>query len=266
MSVSIHPSAVVDSQARLGVDVRIGPFCLVGPDTELGDGVELHSHVVITGRTRLGGGSVVFPFASLGHRPQDLKYHGEPSELVIGARNQIREYVTIQPGTEGGGMLTQVGDDCLFMASAHVAHDCKVGNHVILANNATLGGHVEIGDHAFLGGISAVHQFVRVGAHAMIGGMSGVEADVIPFGLVMGDRARLSGLNIVGMERRGFTRDEIRDLRAAYKDLFHGGGVLAQRIERVGIAHPQSRVVTMVLDFIRARERRALCLPAENGA
>jgi UDP-N-acetylglucosamine acyltransferase len=266
MSVTIHPGAVVDPRARLGVDVRIGPFCTVGPEVELGDRVELHSHVAVAGRTRIGEGTVVFPFASLGHRPQDLKYKGEPSELIVGARNQIREYVTMQPGTEGGGMLTRVGDDCLFMASAHVAHDCIVGNHVILANNATLGGHVEVGDHAFLGGISAVHQFVRIGAHAMIGGMTGVEADVIPFGLAMGDRAKLSGINVVGMERRGFTKDEIRDMRVAYRDLFLGEGVLADRIERVAAQHQNSRVVAIVLDFIRARARRALCLPAENGA
>jgi len=265
MPVSIHPSAVVDTRARLGADVSIGPFCVVGPEVELGDGVALHSHVVVTGRTRVGPGTVFYPFASIGHRPQDLKYRGEPSELVIGARNQVREYVTMQPGTEGGGMMTRIGDDCLFMASAHVAHDCIVGDRVILANNATLGGHVHVGDWAFLGGISAVHQFVRIGAHAMIGGMTGVEADVIPFGLVMGDRAKLNGLNVVGLERRGFSKDEIRDLRNAYRDLFHGEGVMADRIDRVAAEHAGSAVVTMVIDFIRSRGRRALCLPAETG-
>ncbi|WP_207478808.1 acyl-ACP--UDP-N-acetylglucosamine O-acyltransferase [Arenibaculum pallidiluteum] len=266
MPVSIHPSADVDARARLGADVSIGPFCVVGPDVELGDGVTLTSHVVVTGRTRVGAGSVLYPFASIGHRPQDLKYRGEPSELVIGARNQIREYVTMQPGTEGGGMLTRVGDDCLFMASAHVAHDCIVGDRVILANNATLGGHVHVGDHAFLGGISAVHQFVRIGAHAMVGGMTGVEADVIPFGLVMGDRAKLNGLNMVGLERRGFSKEEIKDLRSAYRELFHGTGVMADRMDRVEAEYGSSQVVAMVLEFIRSRGKRALCLPAETGA
>ena len=176
MTVSIHPHAIVDPAARIGASVTIGPFCVVGPDVVLEDGVRLHSHVVVEGRTRIGPGTQIFPFASIGHAPQDLKYHGEPSELIIGANNRIREHVTMNPGTEGGGMVTKVGDNCLFMMASHVAHDCIVGNNVILANNATLGGHVTVGDHAILGGLSAVHQFVRIGAHAMIGGMSGRRA------------------------------------------------------------------------------------------
>ncbi|HEV7369076.1 acyl-ACP--UDP-N-acetylglucosamine O-acyltransferase [Arenibaculum sp.] len=266
MSVSIHPSAVVDPAARLGADVQVGPFCVVGPDVRLGDRVRLVSHVAVDGRTTVGADTVIYPFASIGHAPQDLKYSGEPSELIIGARNRIREHVTMNPGTSGGGMLTRVGDDCLFMMSAHVAHDCIVGNHVILANNATLAGHVEIGDYAILGGLSAVHQFVRIGAHAMIGGMSGVENDVIPFGLVMGERARLAGLNLVGLDRRGFDKDEIRALRTAFRALFQGDGTLAERVGRVEVEFTDSSLVSAMMDFIRSRNNRALCLPRqENG-
>ena len=164
----VHPSAIVDPKAELGDGVKIGPFCVVDGDAVLGDGVVLHSHVVVTGRTRIGPGSEIYPFASIGHVPQDLKFQGEPSELVIGARNRIREHVTMNPGTEGGGLVTRVGDGCLFMVGAHVAHDCLIGDGVIMANNATLAGHVSVGDHAIIGGLSAVHQFVRIGAHAFV--------------------------------------------------------------------------------------------------
>jgi len=200
----LHPSSVISSRATLGKEVRIGPFCVVGPDVVFEESVVLHSHAVVEGRTRIGAGTKIFPFASIGHRPQDLKYAGEPSELVIGANNTIREYVTMNPGTKGGGMVTRVGDGCLFMMGAHVAHDCQIGNRVIMANNATLAGHVVIEDDAIIGGLAAVHQFVRIGRRAMVGGMSGVEHDVIPFGLVMGERATLKGLNVVGLKRGGF--------------------------------------------------------------
>ncbi len=195
---SIHATAIVEPGAKLADDVRIGPYCVIGAEVELAEQVELVSHVVIAGRTRIGAGTKIYSFASLGGPPQDLKYKGEPSALIIGAKNVIREQVTMNPGTAGGGMVTRVGNNGLFMVGAHVAHDCKLGNNVIMANNATLGGHVEVGDHAILGGLCAVHQFVRIGPHAMIGGMSGVEHDVIPYGLVKGDRARLSGLNYGG--------------------------------------------------------------------
>ncbi|MBM3557877.1 MAG: acyl-ACP--UDP-N-acetylglucosamine O-acyltransferase, partial [Alphaproteobacteria bacterium] len=188
---AIHPTAVIENGAKIAEGVEIGPFCHVGARVELGPQVKLKSHVVVAGRTRIGAGTVVFPFASIGHQPQDLKYAGEDSELVVGARCLIREHVTMNPGTKGGGMLTQVGDDCLFMAGAHVAHDCRIGNHVILVNHATLGGHVTIQDYAILGGLSAVHQFARIGKHAMVGGMTGVENDVIPYGSVIGNRAHL---------------------------------------------------------------------------
>ncbi len=258
---AIHPSAVVDSKARIAETVVIGPFCVVGPDVELADGIELISHVVVAGRTRIGAGTRIFPFASIGHPPQDLKSRGEPSTLEIGANNQIREYVTIQPGTEGGGMVTRVGNDCLFMASAHVAHDCLLGDSVIMANNATLAGHVVVGDHAFLGGLCAVHQFVRIGKHAMIGGMSGVEADVIPFGMVIGNRAHLNGLNIIGLKRRGFSREDVHTLRNAYRLLFAPEGTLQERVADVEEQFKDNAVVMEIIAFIRAESNRQLCTP-----
>ncbi len=261
MSVALHPTALVDPAAKLGRDVQIGPYCVVGPHVVLGDGVRLHAHVVVDGRTQIGAGSTIYPFASIGTQPQDKKYHGEPSELIIGRNNQIREHVTMNPGTEGGGMVTRVGDDCLFMVAAHVAHDCQVGNSAILANNATLAGHVTVGDFAIIGGLSAVHQFVRIGAHAMIGGMSGVESDVIPYGTVKGERAHLAGLNTVGMERRGFNKDQIRELRTAYRMMFAPEGTMAERLDEVSHMYAGQPLVLEVLDFIRAKSSRSLCQP-----
>lgn len=264
MATDIHATAVVDPKAKLGVDVKIGPYCVVGPDVELGDGVQLLSHVVVGGRTRIGALTVIYPFASIGHRPQDLKYHGEPSTLEIGARNQIREHVTMNPGTEGGGMVTKVGDDCLFMVGSHIAHDCIVGNHVIMANNATLAGHVTIEDYVIIGGLAAVQQFVRIGAHAMIGGMSGVENDVIPYGTVKGERAFLAGLNIIGLERRGFSREDIHALRSAYRMLFASEGTMAERVDDVEEMYKANVLVGSVVGFIRSRTNRALCKPRHD--
>ncbi len=261
MTQSIHPTALIDPKAQLGEGVAIGPYCVVGPDVRLGDGVRLIAHVVVDGRTTIGAGTVIYPFASIGQRPQDLKYHGEPSTLEIGANNQIREYVTMNPGTEGGGMLTKVGDNGLFMVGVHVAHDCNVGNNVVMANNATLAGHVHVGDFAVIGGLSAVHQFVRIGSHAMIGGMSGVESDVIPYGMVKGDRAYLAGLNIVGLERRGFSREDIHALRSAYRMLFSKEGTMAERLEDVAEHYGSRSLVDGMVDFIRSRTSRALCQP-----
>lgn len=265
MPTSLHPTAIVDAQAQLADDVEIGPYCLVGAEVTLDAGVRLLSHVVVQGRTRIGAGTVIYPFASIGHQPQDLKFGGEPSELIIGAHNTIREHVTMNPGTRGGGMVTRVGDHGLFMVGCHVAHDCLLGDRLILANNATLAGHVVIGDHAILGGLSAVHQFVRIGDHAMIGGMSGVEHDVIPFGLVMGDRARLSGLNLVGLERRGFGRDDIRTLQGAYRQVFGGDGTLAERVEAVATAHGDHPLVGQMVAFVREKSARGLCQPAPTA-
>ena len=264
---AIHPTAIVESGAKLGEEVTIGPYCIVGPEVELGEGVGLTSHVVVAGRTIIGPNTRIYPFASIGHPPQDLKYKGEASRLVIGANNVIREYVTMNPGTEGGGMVTQVGNNGLFMIGAHVAHDCKIGNHVIMANNATLAGHVEVGDWAILGGLSAVHQFVRVGHHAMIGGMSGVEHDVIPYGSVMGDRARLSGLNVVGLKRRRFSRENIHALRTAYRLLFAQEGAMAERLDDVEAMFGDNKPVMDIVNFIRFDSSRAMCQPrAEHAA
>lgn len=258
----IHASAVIDPAARIADDVSIGPFCVIGAEVEIASGCEIISHVSILGRTRLGEKCTVYPFASLGSAPQDLKYKGEKSTLTIGAGNTIREHVTMNPGTEGGGMETRVGDHCLFMVGAHVAHDCRIGNHVILVNNATLGGHVEVGDFAIIGGLSAVHQFVRIGAHAMIGGMSGVEHDVIPYGSVMGERANLAGLNLVGLKRRGFDRDEIHALRAAYRQLFESEeGTLAARAEAAAKTFAGQAAVQEILAFARGAGKRQLCVP-----
>ena len=262
----VHATAIVDPQARLGEGVEIGPYCVVGPDVTLGEGVILHSHVVVEGRTEIGARTQIFPFASIGHQPQDLKYAGEPSELIVGSDNMLREHVTMNPGTEGGGMVTRVGDRGLFMVGAHVAHDCQIGDRVIMANNATLGGHVVIGDDAIIGGLSAVHQFVRIGRHAMIGGMSGVEHDVIPYGLATGERARLQGLNVVGMKRHGLARADIKVLSEAYGRLFGEEDTLAERVERLAAEFGQSAAVSDVVDFVRAQSSRALCRPKGNGA
>ncbi|HUK60423.1 MAG TPA: acyl-ACP--UDP-N-acetylglucosamine O-acyltransferase [Stellaceae bacterium] len=263
----IHPSAVVEPGARVAGSAKIGPFCHVGALVELGEGVELLSHVVVAGRTSVGEGTRIFPFASIGHPPQDLKYRGEPSRLVIGRRNVIREHVTMNPGTEGGGMVTRVGDGCLFMVGVHVAHDCQLGDNIIMANNATLAGHVVIGDGAVFGGLSAVHQFVRIGRHAMVGGVTGVERDVIPFGSVMGDRARLSGLNLIGMQRHGFTREEVQAARTAYQMLFlgEGAGTFAERAAEVGKRFPEVRTVREMLDFVAVDSPRGLTQPKANG-
>ncbi len=262
--VEIHPTAIVDPRAELSEGVFVGPYCVIGGGVRLGARVQLESHVVVTGRTTLGEGCRVFPFACLGHRPQDLKYRGEDTELVIGRDNQIREHVTMHPGTAGGGGITRVGDGGLYMAAIHVAHDCQVGDGVIMANNATLGGHVEVQDHAYLGGLCAVHQFVRVGQQAMVGGLAGVEQDVIPYGMVLGNRAYLNGLNIVGMKRRGVSREEIQDLRTAYRLLFAPEGAFAERLAEVASQFATHARVMEIVDFTRSADSRAICMPRQN--
>jgi len=261
----IHPTAIVAPGAMLAQDVVIGPYCIVGENVTLGSGVMLRSHVVVEGRTAIGAGTRIFPFASIGLEPQDLKYNGEESALVIGRDNRIREHVTMNPGTAGGGMITRIGDNCLFMVGVHIAHDCRIADHVIMANNATLAGHVVIDDHAVLGGLCAIHQHVRIGRHAMIGGMSGVERDVIPYGQVMGDRARLCGLNIIGMQRRGFSREDIQGLRAAYQFLFSSDGTLSDRVSETADRFSGIPPVDDILQFIRADSSRAICQPKEAG-
>ncbi len=257
----IHPTAIVDEAAKIGKNVSIGPYSMIGPDVELGDGVEIISHVVVHGRTSIGANTRMFPFASIGHQPQDQKYNGEPSTLVIGCNNVIREYVTMNPGTEGGGMETRVGNNCLFMVGAHVAHDCTIGDHVILVNNATLGGHVTIDEWAIIGGLSAVHQFVRIGKHAMVGGKTGVADDVIPYGSVIGNRARLSGLNIIGLKRRDFSRDAIHNIRKAYRLIFAEEGTLSERLQDVGELFPDNEPVMEIVNFIKSGSSRSICQP-----
>ena len=263
---NIHPTAIVDAKAELADGVQIGAYCVVGEGVVLEEGVHLMSHVVVEGLTQIGANTRIFPFSSIGHSPQDLKYHGEPSRLEIGCNNVIREHVTINPGTEGGGMLTRVGNNCLFMVGAHVAHDCLIDDHVILVNNATLGGHVHVGEWAIVGGLSAIHQFVRVGKHAMIGGMSGVEQDVIPYGSVTGNRARLQGLNIVGLKRRSFSRDHIHEMRKAYRLIFAAEGTLAERLDDVAEDFGGNEAVMDILQFIRADSSRAICQPVLDDA
>ena len=262
----IHPTAIIERGATLGVGVRVGPYCCIGADVVLDDGVALDSHVVIAGRTRVGARTRIFPFASIGHRPQDLKYRGEPSELVIGADNVIREHVTMNPGTAGGGMVTRTGERCLFMVGAHVAHDCQIDDDVIMVNNAALGGHVTIGEFAIIGGLAGVHQFVRIGKYAMIGGTSGVENDVIPYGSVMGNRAVLCGLNVIGLKRRGFTREAVHDLRAAYRLLFAQEGTLQERLQDVAELFSGNPQVIEIVEFIGAASSRSICLPKGDRA
>lgn len=261
----IHPTALVASGAELGRGVQIGPFCTVGPTVTIGDGVRLVSHVVVGGRTQIGDDAVLFPFCTVGLEPQDLKYRGEPTRCEIGARTQIREHCTIHRGTVTGRGATLVGADCMLMANAHVAHDCTIGNHVIIANNVVMGGHVSIGEHAVIGGAAALHQFVRIGRAAMVGGVSGVESDVPPFASVMGNRARLAGLNVIGLKRRGFDRIEIQNLRAAFRSLFGGDGVFAERLAATRALHGGDRLVAELLAFIAQPSHRGLIRTASTG-
>lgn len=255
----IHPSAVVAEGARIGRDVRIGPFCVIGPDVLLHDGVELKSHVVIAGDTEIGEQTIIYPFASIGEVPQDLKFKGEKTRLLIGARNRIRENVTMNPGTEGGGGVTRIGDDCLFMAGAHVAHDCIIGDRVILVNHASIAGHCQLGDDVIVGGLSGVHQFVRIGRGAMVGAVTMVTADVIPFGLVQGSRGVLHGLNLVGLKRRGASREEIHTLREMLADLGKGSFRETARLrQEKGTDSEKEREV---LDFILGPSDRSFLAP-----
>ena len=255
---AIHPTAVIEPGAEIGAGVEIGPFCVVGPQVRLAEGVVLKSHVVVTGTTSVGAETVIFPFASIGEVPQDLQFRGESVRLEIGARNRIREYVTMNPGTEGGGGVTIVGDDGLFMAGAHVAHDCRIGNGVILVNNASVAGHCVLEDDVMIGGLSGVHQWVRIGRGAMIGAVTMVTADVIPFGLVQGPRGHLDGLNLVGLKRRGASRADIAALRHMLADL--GQGAFRDRA-RARAGSDVSLMEREVLDFILGPSDRSFLTP-----
>lgn len=261
MTTKIHPTALVSNKAQLGANVEIGAFSIIGDEVKIGDGTVVKSHVVIEGDTTIGKNNTIFPFATIGLAPQDLKFRSEKSKVVIGDNNSIREHVTIHLGTLDGAMLTKIGSNCLLMVGVHIAHDCIVGNHVILANNATLAGHVELGDHVVIGGLSALHQFVRVGAGAMIGGMSGVEHDVIPNGLVMGERASLAGLNLIGMKRRGISREDIHALRNFFKQAFaESEKSFSARVEEISKEF-SSKTVQEVVSFVKSESSRSFCQP-----
>lgn len=258
---AIHPSAVVDPHACLGEGVEIGAYSIIGRHVRLGDRVKVRSHVVIEGRTHVGEDSVIHPFATLGGPPQHAGYAGEPTRLEIGARNVLREQVTMHCGTAGGRGVTTVGADGFFMVGVHVGHDCVVGDKVVMANCATLGGHVVVGDHVIMGGLSAVHQNTRIGRHAFVGGMAGVNHDVIPFGNVWGNHAHLEGLNLIGLKRRGFAREVINTLRAAYRMLFAEEGTFQERLEDTAEVYAASPEVMEIVDFIRAQSDRPLTTP-----
>jgi UDP-N-acetylglucosamine acyltransferase len=258
---SVHPTAIVDPQAGLGEDVEIGPYCLVGPGVRLGARTRLASHVVLEGETEIGEDCVIHPFTTLGGPPQSNGWRGEPTRLEIGARNRIREHVTMNCGTVAGRGVTRVGSDGFFMAGVHVGHDCIIGDKVIMANTATLAGHVVVEDHVMMGGLSAAHQFTRIGRHAFVGGMAGVNYDVIPFGNVWGNHAHLEGLNLVGLKRRGFSREVINTLRGAYRMLFAEEGTFQERLEDTAAAYQQSAEVMEIIAFIRTDANRPLTTP-----
>ncbi|MCF3594107.1 acyl-ACP--UDP-N-acetylglucosamine O-acyltransferase [Rhodobacteraceae bacterium LMO-12] len=256
----IHPSAIIEPGAVIGEGCEIGPFCLVGPQVRLGRGVQLKPHVVVTGDTEIGDDTVIFSFAVIGEIPQDLKYAGEKTRLIIGARNRIREHVTMNVGTKGGGGVTRVGDDGLFMAGCHVAHDAQVGNRVIIVNNSAIAGHCILEDDVLVGGLCGIHQFVRIGRGAIIGALSMVTNDVIPHGLVQGPRGVLDGLNLVGLKRRGVSRADITALRAAFQMLAQGEGAFQDRARRLG-EETTSEYVRQIVDFVTGASDRSFLTP-----
>jgi len=256
VSASIHPTAVVSDKAELGEGVSVGAFCVIDEHVRVGDGTQLISHVVLSGRTTLGKNNRIFPFASLGHEPQDLKYHGEPSEVIIGDGNTIRENVTINPGTEGGGMMTRMGNNNLLMAYSHVAHDCLLGNNIVMANCATLAGHVHVDDGAIIGGMSAIHQFLRIGRYAMIGGMSGIVKDVPPFCLTAGGyRPGLAGLNLVGLKRQGLGLERIRLLKEVYRILLQNNDSLDQRLAEANVLAEGDDCAEHLVEFVSTSKK-----------
>ena len=256
----IHKTAIIDSKANISENVKIGPYSIIGPNVEIGEGTIIQSHVNIIGQTKIGKNNIIYPFASIGNDPQDLKFQGEETKLEIGNNNKIREYVTINPGTKGGGGLTKVGNNCLFMVSAHIAHDCFVGDNVILANNVPLGGHAHIDDNAIIGGNSAVQQFTRVGKSAMIGGMCGVVRDIIPYGIAHGNRSVLQGLNLIGLRRKNIPNKEIMTLSDAYKEIFKNEN-LTENLSNLSNELKNNELVAEVIKFIEMDKKRPICTP-----
>ena len=256
----IDKNSVIHKKAKISETAEVGPYVVIGPNVEIGSNVKIYSHVNISGNTKIGDGTVIFPFASIGNAPQDLKYKGEDTKLEIGKNNKIREYVTINPGTVGGGGLTKIGDNCLFMISSHVAHDCFVGNNVIIANNVPLGGHVTIEDNVVIGGNSAVQQFTRIGKLAMIGGMTGVLHDVIPYGLSIGNRNYLQGLNLIGLRRSNYSNKDILGLTEAYKEIFATKN-LNENISKLNGVFKENPLVKDVIEFITKGKKRSICTP-----
>jgi UDP-N-acetylglucosamine acyltransferase len=261
----VHATAIVDPKAQLADDVVVGPYSVVGPRVTLAKGVKVHSHVVLDGKTSVGERTEIYPFASIGQPPQDLKFRGEDSELIIGADNTVREHVTMNSGTEGGGLITKVGNQCAFLTGSHVGHDTLVGDNVVLSNNVMLAGHCVIEDFVIVSGGAGVHQFTRIGKHAFIGGMSGVENDIIPYGMALGNRARLAGLNIIGMKRRGFEREQIQGLRTAYRMLFAEEGTLRERVEDVAALFVDQNDVMDVVNFMKSETSRSICTPRNSA-
>ena len=256
----IHKTSIIDKKAKIPSSAKIGPYTIIGPEVEIGENVNIYSHVNISGNTKIRSGTIIFPFSSIGTQPQDLKYKGEKSKLIIGKNNIIREYVTINPGTEGGGGLTSIGNECLFMISSHIAHDCKIGNNVVIANNVPIGGHAVIEDSVTIGGNSAVQQFTRIGRLAMIGWMTGVLNDVIPFGLSFGNRNYLKGLNLIGLRRKKYDNKKIIELNEAYKNIFSSKN-LHENLNKVNGQYKNNDLVTEVTNFISKDKKRPICTP-----
>ena len=259
---NIHSTAIVSPKAELGNNIFIGPYCIINENVKINDNCKFLANVYMEGNTTVGANCTFYPFSTIGTMPQDLKYKGEKSELTIGNNNTIREHVTINPGTSGGGLITSIGNNCLLMVGCHVAHDCKIENNVILVNNASLAGHVIVEDFAIIGALSGVHQFCRIGKHSMIGAMSGIDSDVIPYGTVLGNRAFLSGLNIIGLKRRGFSKDIIQDLKKAYGVLFVSNeGTISDRIKEVSEDFSKNIPVMEIVDFLTKEKSRSICKP-----
>ncbi|ADM08563.1 UDP-N-acetylglucosamine acyltransferase [Parvularcula bermudensis HTCC2503] len=259
--MTLHPTAIIEDGAEIGEGVKVGPFAHIGPEVRLGPNVHISSHAVVTGRTEIGEGTEIGPFCVIGTPPQHNAHRGEPTRLIIGKRNRVREHVTMHTGTMLDQGVTSIGDDCLLMVGAHIAHDCVVGNHVTFANNATLAGHCRIGDHTFLGGLSAMHQFCRVGPYAILGGGGILRGDLIPYGSAKGNTATLEGLNIIGMKRRGLSRETIHRLRSAFRSLFAASGTLKERVAATEEAFGDIDEVQTILAFLKEEAKRPLCQP-----